>query len=291
MPKYYLGIDVGYAEAKMTTGLCLIILAEHTLRWVCMNTCTRESHRRIDLEDIVDDAGNLCGVGIDGPLAQGLRQVDRYRSADALLNQGNFKTYCGLTSTGSRNGKNLHRHATILARLVLKLQHDRILRLAAAAHCDSIHQSRIVEAFPTAFLAFLLPENKIPCNIQRGKRSDRYWEIAVERQYLHDLIERLAPCRRLDGDLGQITDHDHRAAFVCALTAMCVERNQYVSVGNPECGDIILPPCEVWGFSPDGQNRWPEPTLWGNVDKVRSGFRLHRDARVIRNGHQWMPKP
>jgi hypothetical protein len=37
-------------------------------------------------------------------------------------------------------------------------------------------------------------------------------------------------------------DHEHRAAVVCALTAMCVARQQYVAVGDSRNGYIILPP-------------------------------------------------
>ena len=42
--------------------------------------------------------------------------------------------------------------------------------------------------------------------------------------------------------LESITNHDHRAAFICALAALCVARKQYVAVGDPEDGHIVLPP-------------------------------------------------
>ena len=298
MPEFCLGFDVGYSQRRRSTGLCLITVDQASFTWVCCNTGTDNDARRNALRELVPCGTNLSGVGIDGPLVQGLGEVNCYRPAEALLNRGRFQGRCNPASSYSRNGpRSLHNHANELANLVLGLKEEGHLRLDEAIHPHRIHQYRIVEAFPTAFLAFLLPENEIPRKIPRAKKSDRYWEIAVERQYLHCLIERLAPGRRLDGDLGQISDHDHRAAFVCALTAMCVERNQYVSVGNPEYGDIVLPPREVWQAQAHGQDSWAKTALRDNVNSVRGDNGQanlcpnFNQARVIRNGHQWMPEP
>jgi hypothetical protein len=54
----------------------------------------------------------------------------------------------------------------------------------------------------------------------------------------------LLPGRVLACDVGQITNHDDRAAFVCALTALAVAFGDFSAVGDAD-GWIILPP---WRF-------------------------------------------
>ena len=56
-----------------------------------------------------------------------------------------------------------------------------------------------------------------PNALVAGKASDKYWEIAIDECYLRDLVDELAPGKTLGKPLELITDHDHRAAFVCAL--------------------------------------------------------------------------
>ena len=297
MTEYYLGIDVGYAADHDTTGLCLITVDQANFNWICLNTGTDSNQRLNDLRNLIPRGTTLSGVGLDGPVVHGLQLVNYYRSAEALLSRGAFRGRCQPGQTSSGNGQNLHRHATQLAKLVLQLQVDGYLIIAGANHLEAIHHHRIVEAFPNAFLAFLLSLHEIPLAIPRDQRSDRYWAIAVRNSYLHSLIGLLAPRRRMANDLANVRDHDHRAAFICALSAMCVARDTYVSVGTRGSGDIILPPQAVWRADAAGQVSWAEPTLRANVNSVRVDHRQNNpcpnfnQAQVICNGHQWMPEP
>ena len=283
MPEYYLGIDVGYSKSKPSTGLCLITLDQDRLLWECRKTTNDECNRMDGLRALTQDVKVLNGVGIDGPLVPGIGprlgfvKVNHYRAAEALLSRGDLKGRCRPGQTHSGNGQNLHCHATKLANLVLRLQEEGLIVLEEAVHPDRIHQYRIVEAFPTAFLAFLLSERSCaPMEEVDREKSDIYWEIAVRHPFLLDLIEdldpecpsnfvrplaehlatgrhsylralieHLAPGRNLARPLEYIISHDHRAAFACALSAMCVERQRYVAVGAPVCGDFILPPRKV----------------------------------------------
>ncbi len=292
MPEYYLGIDVGYSRTDATTGLCLITLDQNQLRWECRNSTTDPGERLEDLRSLIPCGVVLNGIGIDGPLGRGLGPINHYRAAEALLNDGEIRKCCNPSPANSGSGPSLHDHATKLARLFLALQCENHCNIAGADHPDAIHQSRIVEAFPDAFLAFLLPSAEIPCGIPRGERSDRYWEVAVRKGYLKALIRRLAPGIGF-GSLDCIRNHDRRAAFICALSAMCVAKNKYASVGDPKYGDIILPPREVWGFDHNDQpDWWPKAPLRANVDLVRRNrrrYQNHENARVIRNGHQCLP--
>ena len=295
MPEYYLGIDVGYSEHRPSTGLCLITVGQAYFSWRCLNTGTDRDERLRSLRNLIPRGTALSGVGIDGPLVHELEMVDCYRPADALLSRGNFRGRCQPGQTNSGNGQHLHRHATNLANLVLALQQEGYLKLAKAIHLHRIHQYRIVEAFPDAFLAFLLAEPDFQQVNVRLPRVDRYWEITVGNHlYLHDLIESLAPGSDLADPLEAIVDHDHRAAFICALAALCVTREEYVAVGAQQSGDIILPPSEVWGAGPQDQGTWAEAILLVNVATV-NGDQIQNDpcndfnqARVISNGNHWM---
>ena len=331
MPEYYLGIDFGYSERKPTTGLCLITLDQDRLLWECRNTTIDEGARMEALRALTQNVGVLNGVGIDGPLVPGIepRQglVKHYRAAEALLSRRAFRGRCQPGQTNSGNGQHLHRHATELANLVLRLHEEGCLELAKAIHPDRIHRYRIIEAFPTAFLAFLLSEQSFPLEEQIDRdKSDIYWEIAVRNplllaligdldpeclpnlmrtlaerlsarrySYLRALIEHLAPGRNLTRSLEYIISHDHRAAFICALSAMCVSQGGYAAVGAPMCGDFILPPVRFWGDDAQRRGSWAEPVLQANVTEVRCDYGQKNpspnfnQARVICNGRQWMP--
>lgn len=291
MTEHYLGIDVGYSKRGRTTGLCILKLDHSQLEWSCLNTGTPTSKRREDLRGLVRAGTTLAGVGIDGPLAEGLKEVNRYRIADALLARGAFQKRCKPGQTNSATGQCLHHHANELANLVIEFKEKDHLDLGTASHSDSIHKYRIVETFPNAFLAFLIDEENWPSrNPGRGKKSDEFWTIAVRDGYLCRLIQALAPKTRLSHPLDSIKDHDHRAAFICALAGMCVAKNKYTSVGDPTDGCIVLPPCSVWGSKAGSQSLWAETTLRRNMDTITNGRKRllnHEQAKVICNGVCW----
>ena len=43
-------------------------------------------------------------------------------------------------------------------------------------------------------------------------------------------------------DPARVINHDYRAALVCDLTALCVAADDFVAVGDPDDGWIVLPP-------------------------------------------------
>lgn len=302
MTEYYLGIDVGYSPSEDRTGLCLITLEHGHFRWHCRNTGSQKARRLADLRDLIPKGATISAVGIDGPLTTDFQLINRYRAADAFLSRKSFWKRCKPGPTHGGSGPDLHRHATKLAKLVLELNEDGYLRVEDAGHPKRIHQLRVVEAFPNAFLGVLLSDAifKDLGHIKRGKKSDRFWETAVHEGnegILMRLIQHLDDQIRLDKPLDSITNHDHRAAFICALTGLCVARNKYVSVGDPEDGNICLPPFDVWGAGPEGgdrerPNRWGETTLQDNRASLTRRQNLakyphHRNAVVFSNGECW----
>ena len=191
---------------------------------------------------------------------------------------------------------NLNPADVLLFRDSLSLQSEGYFDLQDADHPDHIHEARILEVFPTSFLAVLLsdadyaaisdryPQGKIP----RGKKSDEFWKKAVREGHLKQLVETLAPQKSLQTPLESIKDHDHRAAFICALAALCVARDQYVAVGDPEDGHIILPPPQFWGLGPSPRDHpWAEVTLRENINTVRKNVGNHAKAQILCNGMPW----
>ena len=287
MPEHYLGLDVGYSKDRRTTGLCLITVDHAHIRWSDRhNTGTDEVERRKALQNLVPKGASIAGVGIDGPLAKNLRKACHYRSADALLSGGLFQKRGKPGQTNSPTGKMLHWHATKLAELLLSLRDEKYIDLRDATHPELIHEARILEVFPTAFLAVLLTDadhtavadqyahSKVP----RGKKSDKFWEKAIEMRALQCLVQTLTGFK--PEGLEAITNHDHRAAFICALAALCVARKQYVAVGDPEDGHIVLPPI---------LQSWAEDSLRKNAGSVRKlgKYSNHDMAQVILNGSLW----
>ena len=285
MTEHYLGIDVGFSANKATTGLCLLTIDQNSVSWRCQNTWTDETRRKQALRALVPAGTTLAGVGIDGPLASGLTCVQHYRSAEALLTRGAFQTRGKPGQTSSPTGQRLHKHATALAKMALDLEQVSIL---PATHPDAIHEKRIAEAFPTAFLSVLLPEGSFSSTDPRVK-SDLYWMRALETGGLHDLLtQTLTPGLVLDEPMDSISHHDARAALLCALVAVCVERGRYVAVGDSIDGDIILPPFELWGrASGDGGVPWAQPILRSNLATVRQGAGNHAKARIVSDGVVW----
>ena len=294
MTEYYLGIDVGYSKDKPTTGLCLITLENGHLKWPCLNTGSQKIERLADLRSLIPEGTTISAVGIDGPLTTDFQLIDRYRAADAFLSRGAFQKRCKPGNTNSPNGQLLHYHATELAKLVLELNDEGYLRVEDAGHPDRIHQTRVVEAFPNAFLGVMLEGARCDqiCDQIKGteqkKKSDEFWKAAVGKHLLHDLIGRLVPQIGL-GKL-DISDHDHRAAFVCALAGLCVAKNRYVSVGDPVDGNICLPPFNVWGV--ELGDRWGEVALRKNLPSLKASQNLrnhphHGKAVVFSNGVVW----
>jgi hypothetical protein len=103
----------------------------------------------------------------------------------------------------------------------------------------------------------------------------------------------LPPGRRFATSPTEIRDHDERAAVVCALTALAVATESAVGVGDPEDGDIFLPPRALWGSSRLGPLPWAEKALGANVaalrDKSGSSNPNHRKARARLHETYWIP--
>lgn len=257
-----LGIDVGWSENKKTTGVCLLDWSPTTVRLRCHRLPARPEKMRKEFETLLKGQ-RVVTAAIDGPLRGTLDGIGRYRFAERMLTLG-FQFHIGKPGQASSgNGKQLNRAANAVTSMLLALD-----IIGPASHRAKISQYAIVEAFPTSFLGVLLPDG---CSPSHGSRSDAYFEHLLgpdcpapprpTTNQLAELLRRLFPAREFDARLGDITDHEERAAAICAITAACVAVRQYVAVGDPTDGYIILPPVA------DSERAGMQPWAWEILQK------------------------
>ena len=278
-----LGIDVGFSPTRRTTCFCALDWDRSKAVFRYRLTTSDPSQRRAALSEVVE-LQPLLGVAVDGPLTHGLRLVPHYRAADAILSRGVLQKRGKPGQTSSPVGQQLHRHATDLANLVLELA-----VVAPSTHVEPIHNRRIVEAFPNLFLGSLIDECDLPTLTRDA--SDRYWEALVDKsERLVELIQCLLPGRILDTNLRAITNHEHRAGVICALTALSVVAGDYVGVGDDRDGDIILPPRRLWGANLARSGAWFDLALRENVAAVKGlsrGASMFARARIGASPISW----
>lgn len=259
-----LGVDVGWAEKRRTTGACVLAWTASDLTLTPLRLAATDSD---GLKRLLADR-DILALALDGPIRGGLDEIGVYRDAELMLTRG-FAARIGKPGqSSSGNGKKLNAAANAMARVVIETG-----RLAPAVHAAKIHEYAMVEAFPTSFLGVMLDEGPAPTH---GPRSDAYFTHLLgpssgcprppSTDRILGLLERLLPGRRLPTQhLGAVDDHDERAAVVCAITALCVVARKYVAVGDRINGYIILPPRSDAGEP--GLQPWAWKIIEGNRPK------------------------
>jgi hypothetical protein len=195
-------------------------------------------------------------AAIDGPLAPGLPEVRRYRSAEQILTRAFASTIGKPGQSSSPNGIRLNRAANQAAHILNTLD-----CIGPAEHAHRIDPLAIVEAFPTAFIGSMLEPGETS-RVRSQARSDTYFEVLTNAGAcrLSAFAERLLRGRRLTPIPRAIRNHDDRAAFVCALTALAIVARKYTAVGDDRDGWIIMPPIAGPGGIP-GLQRWAKEAL------------------------------
>jgi hypothetical protein len=266
-----LGIDVGFSERRRTTCFCLLRWTRDAATLSFRSTTSDPEKRRLALSQLLQDDPKLDGVAVDGPLGPGLCVLREYRAAEALLSQGTMQKRGKPGQTSSPTGQLLHQHATALAALALEVG-----EVADSSDGEPIHSKCVVEAFPNAFLAALMNEGEFSTLARNA--SDVYWSRLTSSGALTGLITEMLPGRVVAPTPQELNDHEERAGAICALTALSVVGGSYVAVGDPVCGDIVLPPLDFWGKAATGE-RWLEVMLEGAAARLarlhpsRQGFR------------------
>jgi hypothetical protein len=177
----------------------------------------------------------LQAAAFDGPLRAGFDVIGRYRTAERILTRRLGAKIGKPGQASAPIGKKLNAAANHCANIVLSQG-----RLSPATHDQRIDAECIVEAFPSAFLGVLLAD---PAAVaaRRADRSDTFYCHLTQDGTLANLLKTLLPNRLLSVPLDSVTNHDDRAALICALTALCVAAGEFTAVGDAD-GWIVLPP-------------------------------------------------
>jgi hypothetical protein len=263
-----LGIDVGYSVARPTTAFCALSWTQDHVDWSGFSATAQFRSRREALLRFHDnDQASFLAVAIDGPLRPNLRQQTAYRTAELLLSRGAFQKRGKPGPTNAGSGPQLHKHATLLAKMFL-----RNCTVETATMPFSASNVAVYEAFPTLFLGVLCAERDYP--IRPAKRrcwTDSLFPLVASR--LDELLHNLLP-RRRSRSVAATYGHEPVAALTCALTALAAAAGRSTAVGSPSDGFIVLPPLSLWGKSVQG-SRWAERELRSNL------YRLPRDQKAV----------
>lgn len=266
-----LGIDVGWSEKSDTTGACVLRWDQSKITLAVHLVPTSLEKRTKKLREVVGK-DKFEAVALDGPLRPGLDRIGEYRLGELILTRRFSKLGYGKPGqSSSPNGSELNAHANLIAKSVIEAE-----CVAPAKHDAAIHDLAIVEAFPTTFLALMFDRGRPPSS---KAKSDIFFEWLLgpdapcrhsdDRNRLKDLIQNLLPDRSLETSLGTITDHEHRAAVLCAVTALCVAARRYLAIGDARNGYLIMPPVASTGKP--GVQEWSFNIINKNLLSVKNG--------------------
>lgn len=229
-----IGIDVGCSPARQSSAICRLDWSASTISWEIERFRAIEPERERIIATV--GAGRPVEVAaFDGPLRRGFDIIGRYRTAERMLTRRLGRLIGKPGQSSAPVGKLLNEHANVCAAHISAL-----CNLKEAHHGVPLDDKALVEAFPGAFLGVMI-ENPRELAARRGDRSDTFFRHLAGNGRLHALIGHLLPGRTLTGDLAATTNHDDRAALVCALSALGVAAGDFVAVGDDD-GWIILPP-------------------------------------------------
>ena len=233
-----LGIDVGYSLKRRSTGIAWSTPIDFG---VTAAFATRE-----DRLSRLPPGFRADLVAIDGPLLPVNSEAKTLRVVERLLSSGDFQKRCKPGFSHFGQGLKLREAAAETARQIspsllgsVVIPHDR----AVFPDCA------IVEAFPNAFLGVMIDEDafsQIP-PLRRGKKFDWLYSRAIESNRLSALVDLVGIFPSdLHAAISREKDHEHRAAFVCLLTAALAYRGFAEVVGEQGGGWFWLPPIQFW---------------------------------------------
>ena len=229
-----LGLDVGFSETQKSSAVCRLSWNATSVWWDIRRFRFLESEARDAIAHVAGD-DRILAAAFDGPMMRGLSEIGRYRTAERVLTHRLGMRIGKPGQSSAPVGRSLNRAANTYAKMV-----QSVCDLARAAHAHAIDDASIAEAFPSSFLGLLLPD-PIAVPVRRGNRSDVYFVYVAANGILDRLLTHLLPCRHRKVEWEAVTNHDDRAALICALTALSVAAQDYTAVGCG-LGWIILPP-------------------------------------------------
>jgi|SRR5579863_569099 len=225
-----MGVDVGFSKTGETSGIaCLdgekLYLSRAGTRW--------ESRKAR-----IPDGFRANVIAIDGPLLPRDAAKLVRRRCEFVFIRAPFSSRCkpGLSHWGF--GLELRRAAA-----------DACAQFSQMLDVSISSNGQIVEAFPNAFLAVLLPHEVFLSapRMRRGHRFDWLYERVVGDEILLSALSKSLNLSALVWHrLRAEADHELRAALVCLLTAAFAAAGSASRVGDAEGGWFWLPPWSLW---------------------------------------------
>lgn len=233
-----LGVDVGFSPTRRSGAACRLDWTLNEATWTIARFRAAEPERTDTLCRLSDRP--LLATAFDGPLRRGLDLIGRYREAERVLTRGVGRRIGKPGASNVPIGRLLNAATNTCARIVLDTGH-----VAPARHPEAIDAAAIVETFPHAWLGLQIeaPEALVT---RRGDRSDVYYKHLAEIGRLDAVLGTLLPGRAAATSFASVTNHDERAALVCALAALCLASGAYHAVGDDEDGWIVLAARKRW---------------------------------------------
>lgn len=231
---HVLGVDLGWSPKNASSAVCRLSWQDNLFDWNIERFRYKPEERRDAILRVI--GGNTINVvALDGPIRGDLQTIRQYRIAEAMLTRRLQKHIGKPGQSNSGNGILLNNAANEAAYCALESGF-----IADATHKISIHDKAITEAFPTSFLGLMLP-NAMQLKDKKFAHSDSFFLAHAKTGGFGKLLNELSRGARFANRPEALTNHDDRAAFVCALTALCVVAQNYCAVGDDN-GWIILPP-------------------------------------------------
>jgi hypothetical protein len=259
-----LGVDVGFSPTRRSSAVCRLDWDEHRINWLIRRFRAVSTERAETIMAVADNR-RLEAAAFDGPLQPGFDIIGHYRNAERMLTR-RIGTKIGKPGQSHAPvGKQLNHATNECVRLVLER-----CDVATARHSVTIDAKAVVEAFPTGFLGLML-EHPGSIVASRNDRSDVFFRFLAANGTLERLALHLLPGRAPCGSLNEVTNHDDRAALVCALTALCVAAGDFTAAGDAD-GWIMLPPHAFTAA-------WARADLEANALETGSAGSYHRPAR------------
>lgn len=120
---------------------------------------------------------------------------------------------------------------------------------AAPDEAYASYATPVIEAFPNAFLAVLLPQEDFRSapKLRRGRRFDWLYDRVATNSSVRSALSKSLD---LPGDVWHSfytqCDHELRAALVCLLTAAFAAQGKAHRVGDDQGGSFWLPSQALW---------------------------------------------
>jgi hypothetical protein len=263
------GLDVGLALKRKTSGVATV-LGRH----IALSRCQGGAHACEPIFEHARRGGPFQVIAIDGPIVPTDGDACSTRMVERLFASGCFQRRCKpgfshVPGTGLSLRKAAGSAADYLAAAAPLVE-------ASPAFPRARPGSGIVEAFPNAFLGVCLDDQCYGAMppLKRGRKFDWLYSQWV----WHELVERLP----LPGDLEELprrfartSDHEERAALVCALTGLLTACGTFTAVGDETGGWFFLPPWETW-------QSWARDAIEAGCDRLNalgSKLRIERGSR------------